>query len=70
MTFSDGKTGVVGSYRYVNPDGTMGGVVAETAEVEPGAYIHVDAIVGPGGKVSAGEVVPKGAYIDEDTKSF
>ncbi|MFB9984940.1 hypothetical protein ACFSQQ_39850 [Mesorhizobium kowhaii] len=54
----------VAARRYVNPDGTIGGLVAETAVVESGAVIEVGAVVGPGARVSKGIRVKSEKIVD------
>lgn len=51
----DGK--VVSAHRHVNPDGSVGGWVAETAIIGEGVYIE------PGASVEPGVVIEPGAYV-------
>ena len=52
------------AFRRRNPDGTVGGWIAKTAQVHPTAFVEPDAIVEPGAvvgpqqRVKNGEVVP------------
>lgn len=49
-------TSVLG-HRFINPDGNVGGWVADDAVVEEGAYIEVGAVVFPKSHIRAGEHV-------------
>ena len=56
--FVDEKTGeVVSAHRHVNPDGSVGGWVADTATVGAGAYVEPGALVLPGTIIPPGECV-------------
>ncbi len=45
----------VDAARHKNPDGSLGGWVANTATVDDGAYVEAGAIVPPGTHVKKGE---------------
>ena len=55
----------VGAQRHVNPDGSVGGWVAENAAVDPTAVIESGALVMPHAKVGAGVRVENGMIVDE-----
>ncbi|MDR3548527.1 MAG: hypothetical protein P4M11_09735 [Candidatus Pacebacteria bacterium] len=50
----------VPAHRRKNPDGTVGGWVADTAIVDAMAIVEVDAIVRPGAIVGIGAVIRNG----------
>lgn len=47
----------VSGIRWKNPDGSIGGWVAQTAKIHPTATIEFNALVGPDAIVAADEVV-------------
>jgi len=52
-----------GARRHINPDGSVGGLVAESAAVATDAYIHYSAIVSPEAVVLSGEVVGANFFV-------
>jgi len=60
FTFIGGDGRRVKATRRANPDGSVGGWVAENAEVHPSAIIDVDAIVEPGAIVGENEHLAAG----------
>tara|TARA_R110002124_G_scaffold153244_2_gene320279 strand:+ start:18506 stop:18751 length:246 start_codon:yes stop_codon:yes gene_type:complete len=58
----------VPGYRWKNPDGSQGGLVAKTARVDPSATIELHAFVGPAVVVGAGQVVKAGEVLEAATK--
>lgn len=65
--FEDGK-GPVPAHRHVNPDGSEGGWVADTAAVEPTAYVGHDARVYSSAWVGGEARVDGKAKVYEDAK--
>lgn len=58
-------------YEHVNPDGTKGGMVADTAIVDDGAYIPVSAIIMPNTHIKRDTKICKGGLVTrEGTVTF
>lgn len=55
----------VEAHRHRNPDGTIGGWVADNAKVSVHALVETGAIVGPRARVRAGRIVHTRKYLDE-----
>jgi hypothetical protein len=68
VTDSDGQE--VALRRRQNPDGSIGGLVADNAEVPPGLYVPFNSMVAPGACVAAGEVIPEAVIIDRAGKRY
>jgi len=49
--------------RFQNPDGSIGGWVADGAIVDPGAYVELDALVGPNSVVKLGDRILSGVLL-------
>lgn len=60
--FRDAR-GSVPAHRHMNPDGTEGGVVADTARIGNGAVVDVDARVATWARVGDGARIQKGARV-------
>lgn len=60
FTFVDEKGRRIKAKRRANPDGSVGGWVAENADVHPSAIIDVDALVEPGVHVGENEHLAAG----------
>jgi len=58
----DGKT--VPGYKYTNPDGSLGGLVAQNAYVHNSAIIEEGAWVLPGATVKAHAVIYRGITVE------
>ena len=65
FAFVDSRGNKVEASRHINPDGNLGGWVANNAKVgpgvvvEPGAFIEPRAVVKPGLRIKRGERVPE-----------
>ncbi len=57
----DGKT--IQGYKYTNPDGSLGGLVAKNAQVHHSAVIEEGAWVLPGAIVKANAIIYSGVTI-------
>lgn len=55
-------------HRHINPDGSAGGWVAETARVDTSATVEAGAVVLPGAVVGKNAVVRDGAFIAEGAR--
>ena len=66
-TFDFGN-GSVPAHRHQNPDGTLGGWVADSATVATTAWVGVDARVDVRARVGANARVGAGARVDEDAR--
>lgn len=60
-TFVSGDGRRIKAKRRTNPDGSVGGWVAETAQVHPTAFVDLDALVEPGAVVGENEHLAAGA---------
>jgi hypothetical protein len=56
-TFHEPDGSRVSAVRWTNPDGSVGGWVAQSAKIDPTAIVEFNAFVGPKQVVKAGEVV-------------
>lgn len=66
FTFVDSNNEREQAHRRKNPDGSVGGWVAESAQVHPTAIVEIDAIVEPGAIVEEGVTVLNGAVVLAD----
>ena len=66
MTFDFGN-GPVPAHRHTNPDGSLGGWVADTATVSPTAWVSDNAWVYDNAKVSGYAEVPDGVRVSGNT---
>ena len=64
IDFRDGN-GPQPTRRHTNPDGSLGGWVAESATVEPGVQLHQDARVYGRARIESGAEVDGPAHISE-----
>ena len=62
-TFTDNLGQKIPGKRWRNPDGSLGGWVANTAEIAPSAIIEPGAMVCPGVSIGEGFVVKAGAIV-------
>lgn len=51
--------------RWRNPDGSIGGLVAENAVVPQSTFVPFTSMIGPGAVISVGKVIPKDIIIDD-----
>jgi len=66
MTHDFGSGGCT-AHRHVNPDGLLGGWVADTAYVDPTCYVHESAIVFDTAKVlGTSKVSPRSIVCDDN----
>lgn len=63
FTFVDPRGRKEKGVRRRNPDGSIGGWVAQSAKVHPTAFVQVDAIVEPKAVVSENAVVKTGTIV-------
>ena len=63
FTFVDSQGRKEKGRRRPNPDGSVGGRVAPSAQVHPTAVIHADAIVEPKAVVAENMIIEKGSIV-------
>jgi UDP-3-O-[3-hydroxymyristoyl] glucosamine N-acyltransferase len=63
FTFVDQDGRETPAHRRENPDGTVGGWIAATANIHPTAIVEPDAIVEPGADVGAHQRIKNGDII-------
>ena len=62
---------LIACFRHKNPDGSLGGLIAETATVPETCYVHPTSWVGPDVTLSEHSEVPAYVHIQrEDSSSF
>ncbi|WP_157738856.1 hypothetical protein [Labrenzia sp. VG12] len=68
FTFHTTAGEIVRGHRFINPDDTVGGWVADSAVIAPGSFVELDAIVGPSAEVGPGRIVRNGTFLQEGEK--
>lgn len=63
-TFIDAQGRAEKAFRRTNPDGSLGGWVAESANLDPTVIVERGAEVGPGIVIGPNQVVPRGSFIN------
>lgn len=56
-------------HRHVNPDGSVGGLVSESAKIHPTSYIHETSIIGPDVTLGANLVVLPHSFVGKEELS-
>ncbi len=65
VTFENAVGEEIPAVIFMNPDGSIGGLVAATAQIAEGSFVAASAIVGPDAVVGPGMVVYPHMQIDE-----
>ena len=66
ITFVGPEGEEIAGYKRRNPDGSFGGLVAESARIDDTAIVEEGAFVGPGAIIGAHAVIRRSARIDDN----
>lgn len=64
LTVRSNSGAEVAMRRHTNPDGSMGGLVADDVKLPHQTFVPFDSMIGPGSLIMGGDIIPAATIID------